>query len=209
MWSMIVSLVQGIVTGVVGPVFTYLGKKQDTTLAGFQSAVTADVSQAAAQQAFIEATNAEKAQANAWWGPRFLYMLVGTAAALHTAAIFARQHRALRLRPLRLPRRSGASWRLRRLRADDRLLALRRLHDRGAGVGRHGLAPQEVAAVPRPANDMGGRLAATLRKTFAPAHLLEAEQAAIEARMAALCVRIDAIGEDRRATPFRDIPEHR
>ena len=88
MWSMIVSLVQGIVTGVVGPVFTYLGKKQDTTLAGFQSAVSADVSQAAAQQAFIEATNAEKAQANAWWGPRVLYMLVGTTAALHTAAIF-------------------------------------------------------------------------------------------------------------------------
>ena len=63
--------------------------------------------------------------------------------------------------------------------------------------------------MPRPATDMGGRLAATLRKTFAPAHLLEAEEAAVEARMAALCVRIDAIGEDRRATPFRDIPEHR
>lgn len=64
--------------------------------------------------------------------------------------------------------------------------------------------------MPRPATDMNGRLAATLRKTFTPViGLAGVEQAGIEARIAALCARIDRVGEDRGAAPFRDISEHR
>ena len=61
--------------------------------------------------------------------------------------------------------------------------------------------------MPRPATDMSGRLADTLRQTFAPVGI---EPSAVEARIAALCARIDTIGEDRRAAPFRpDVPEQR
>ena len=88
MWSMIVSLVQGIVTGVVGPVFTYLGKKQDDTLVGFQTGTGADT---VAYQAYLQyqvQIGAQKAAANSWWGAKVLYLLVGGTAALHTAAVF-------------------------------------------------------------------------------------------------------------------------
>ena len=88
MWSMIVSLVQGIVTGVVGPVFTYLGKKQDDTLVGFQTATGQDT---VAYQAYLQyqvQIGAQKAAANSWWGAKVLYLLVGGTAALHTAAVF-------------------------------------------------------------------------------------------------------------------------
>ena len=81
MWSMIVSLVQGIVTGVVGPVFTYLGKKQDVTLAGAQSAMTADQANFAIEVAAQERTNN-------WWGPHLLYMVAVGPAVLHVAMIF-------------------------------------------------------------------------------------------------------------------------
>ena len=56
--------------------------------------------------------------------------------------------------------------------------------------------------MPRPATDMSGRLAETLRKTFAPVNVEEARQAAVEARMAALCASIDVLaGLDQSAGP--------
>ena len=88
MWGMIVSLVQGIVTGVVGPVFTYLGKKQDVTLDGFKAGTDADRQTYAAWLDYQTKIQALKLQASSWWGPRALYMVVGGAAALHCAAVF-------------------------------------------------------------------------------------------------------------------------
>lgn len=88
MWSMIFSLVQGIVTGVVGPVFTYLGKKQDVTLDGFKTATGADEASYGAWLQYQVAMGAQKASANSWWGARLLYLIVGGTAAIHTAAIF-------------------------------------------------------------------------------------------------------------------------
>ena len=87
MWTIIEQLVQGIVTGVVGPVFTYLGKKQDTTLAGFQTATGADQASYQAWLNYQVQITAQKAAANNWWGPRLLYMIVGGSAAFHFAAV--------------------------------------------------------------------------------------------------------------------------
>ena len=87
MWSMIVSLVQGIVTGVVGPAFTYLGKKQDVTLDGFKAGTAADQATYATWADYQLKLQALKLQANGWWGPKVLYMLVGGTAALHFSGV--------------------------------------------------------------------------------------------------------------------------
>jgi hypothetical protein len=87
MWGMIVSLVQGIVTGVVGPAFTYLGKKQDVNLDGFKAGTAADQ---AAYQSWVDyqiKIETLKLSANGWWGPRILYMIVGGSSAVHFAAV--------------------------------------------------------------------------------------------------------------------------
>ena len=88
MFTIIQQIVQGLVSGVFTPLMTYLGKRQDNQLAGFQTAAGID---AAAYGAFLDyqiAIGAQKAAANAWWGARALYLIVGGAAAIHTAAVF-------------------------------------------------------------------------------------------------------------------------
>lgn len=88
MWGLIAGALQGIVTGIVGPVFSYLGKKQDVTLDGFKSATDEDRQTATAWLDYQERIQALKLQAANWWGPRALYMVVGGSAAIHCAAIF-------------------------------------------------------------------------------------------------------------------------
>lgn len=88
MWGLIAGALQGVVTGLVGPVFTYLGKRQDVTLEGFRAASADDRQTYAAFLDYQARIQALKLQAASWWGPRALYMVVGGAAALHTAAIF-------------------------------------------------------------------------------------------------------------------------
>ena len=88
MFSLLSSMVSGLMTGLVGPLFTWLNKRQDTGLAGFQTAAGIDQ---AAYQAFLNyqiAVAQQKAAANAWWGAKALYLVVGGSAAAHTAAIF-------------------------------------------------------------------------------------------------------------------------
>ena len=88
MWTAVFALVQSVVTGLVGPVFTYLGKKQDTQLDGFKSAAGIDQ---VAYQSFLTyqiQITAAKAAAKSWWGARLLYMVVGLAAVLHASAVF-------------------------------------------------------------------------------------------------------------------------
>ena len=88
MFTIIQQIVTGLVSGIFTPLMSYLGKRQDNQLAGFQTAAGID---AAAYGAFLNyqvAINQQKAAANAWWGARLLYLVVGGAAAAHTAAVF-------------------------------------------------------------------------------------------------------------------------
>ncbi len=88
MWGAIIGLAQGIVSGLVGPVFTYLGKRQDAQLDGFKSAAGIDQVAYQAYLTYQIQITAAKAAANSWWGARLLYMVVGLAAVLHASAVF-------------------------------------------------------------------------------------------------------------------------
>ena len=88
MFTIIQQIVTGLVSGVFTPLMSYLGKRQDNQLAGFQTAAGID---AAAYGSFLTyqlGITQAKAAANSWWGARALYLVVGGAAAAHTAAIF-------------------------------------------------------------------------------------------------------------------------
>ena len=67
---------------------SYLNKRQDAQLAGFQTASGIDATAYAAFLNYQVAIGQQKAAANAWWGARLLYLVVGGAAAAHTAAVF-------------------------------------------------------------------------------------------------------------------------
>lgn len=87
MFTVIAQLVQGLVSGVLGPLFAWLNKKQDTELAGFQTATGTDQAAYAAWLQYQLGLTQAKAAANAWWGAKALYLVVGGAAAAHTAAV--------------------------------------------------------------------------------------------------------------------------
>ena len=88
MFALMSSLARGLMSGVVGPLFTWLNKRQDTQLEGFQTAAGLDVTAYGAFLNYQVAIGQQKAAANSWWGARALYLLVGGAAAAHTAAVF-------------------------------------------------------------------------------------------------------------------------
>ncbi len=88
MFALVSSLASGLLSGVLSPFFTWLNKKQDTTLAGFQTATGADAASYAAWLQYQTAIGAQKAAADSWWGAKLLYLIVGGTAATHTAAIF-------------------------------------------------------------------------------------------------------------------------
>jgi hypothetical protein len=69
MLAAIGAILSSIVNGIVGPLFGYLGKKQDVTLEGFKSASAEDL---AAYQAYLAALNQANAvkvaqQSNPWF----------------------------------------------------------------------------------------------------------------------------------------------
>jgi len=69
------------------PLFTYLGKKQDVTLSGAQSAMTADT---AMNQAYFNAqiqADQIKAAANAWIGPKIIACTAGELCVLYFGSI--------------------------------------------------------------------------------------------------------------------------
>ena len=88
MFTLIQQLVTGLVSGVAAPLFAWLTKKQDAQLAGFQTAAGIDQVSYANWLNYLVAVGQQKAAANAWWGAKLLYLVVGGTAALHTAAIF-------------------------------------------------------------------------------------------------------------------------
>ncbi len=88
MFALISSMFSGLMSGLVGPLFTWLNKKQDTQLEGFQTAAGIDQAAYATFMQYQIAIGAQKAAANSWWGARMLYLIVGGAAAAHTAAVF-------------------------------------------------------------------------------------------------------------------------
>ncbi len=88
MFTLISSLASGLLSGVVTPFFTWLNKRQDAQLAGFQTAAGIDGAAYATFLNYQIAMGQQKAAANSWWGARVLYLLVGGSAAAHTAAVF-------------------------------------------------------------------------------------------------------------------------
>ena len=88
MFALVSSMFSGLMSGLVGPLFTWLNKKQDTQLAGFQTAAGIDQAAYATFMQYQIAIGAQKAAANSWWGARVLYLIVGGTAAAHTAAVF-------------------------------------------------------------------------------------------------------------------------
>ena len=88
MFALISSLASGLMSGLVTPLFTWLNKKTDDQLAGFQTAAGIDQAAYATFLNYQVAIGAQKAAANSWWGARALYLIVGGTAAAHTAAIF-------------------------------------------------------------------------------------------------------------------------
>lgn len=86
--SWILAAVKGLASGLIGPVFTHLDKKTDDTLEGFKTAGTLDTEQYKAMLDHDIAIQQLKLQANSWWGPRMLYVVVGSCVALHTCAVF-------------------------------------------------------------------------------------------------------------------------
>ncbi len=88
MFALISSLSSGLMSGLVTPLFAWLNKRQDTQLAGFQTAAGIDQAAYAAYLNYQVAIGQQKAAANGWWGARALYLVVGGAAAAHTATIF-------------------------------------------------------------------------------------------------------------------------
>ena len=88
MLAMIFGFVQSVVSGLVGPVFTYLGKKQDVTLDGFKEATGADEKAYEAYLTYMAANEAAQAKQRSWWGPQLLVMIVGGTASIHTAMVF-------------------------------------------------------------------------------------------------------------------------
>ena len=88
MFALVSSMFSGLMSGLVGPLFTWLNKKQDTQLEGFQTAAGIDQAAYATFMQYQIAIGAQKAAANSWWGARALYLIVGGSAALHTSAVF-------------------------------------------------------------------------------------------------------------------------
>jgi hypothetical protein len=87
-FALIVSLIQGIISGVAAPLASVLNKRSDITLAGYQAGTDADRQNYATWVQYQIQLQALKVQASNWWGPKALYMIVGSAAAVHCAAIF-------------------------------------------------------------------------------------------------------------------------
>lgn len=81
------SIIQGLVQGIVGPLFGYLGKREDVRLDGFRNATGVDLeAYKAALDAHIE-TSRIRAAANAWIGARVITMVAGLPAAMHFGAV--------------------------------------------------------------------------------------------------------------------------
>lgn len=88
MWTALSAVFSGLMSGFVGPLFQWLNKKQDTQLAGFQTAAGVDEAAYSAWLQYQIALQQTKLSANSWWGAKLLYLIVGGTAAVHTAAIF-------------------------------------------------------------------------------------------------------------------------
>ena len=81
------ALIQSLVSGLVGPLFGYLDKREQVQLDGFRTATGIDL---AAYQAALEAqieTLRIRAAANSWIGARVIIMVAGLPAAMHFAAV--------------------------------------------------------------------------------------------------------------------------
>ena len=86
MFALISSLFSGLVRGPVPRPFDRLNKT-GARPAGFQTAAGIDRGAYAAYLNYQVVVGRQKAAANAWWGARALYLIVGGTAAAHTSAI--------------------------------------------------------------------------------------------------------------------------
>lgn len=83
------TLLSTVASGIIGPVFAYLGKREDTNLEGFKTAAGLDTeAYKAALDHNLAMAQLQASYNGSWWGPKALYMIVGLTASLHSAAVF-------------------------------------------------------------------------------------------------------------------------
>src|SRR5580704_15898570 len=88
MFATISGLLSSVIGGIINPLFTYLGKKQDVGLAEYQAASAEERDGYLAYVTALGQSNQAKAAANTWSGAHLMVYLFGLPAALHWSAVF-------------------------------------------------------------------------------------------------------------------------
>lgn len=88
MFAMIGGLLSSVIGGVLNPLFTYLGKKQDVGLAEYQAASAEERDSYLAYVTALGQSNQAKVANNTWSGAHFMVYAFGIPAALHWGAVF-------------------------------------------------------------------------------------------------------------------------
>lgn len=87
MWSFITGGLGSLVSGVFTPLFSYLDKKQDTTLDGFKAGAGVDADTYKAWLAYRTQIESQRAAETSWWGPKLCLMIVAVPMCLHVALV--------------------------------------------------------------------------------------------------------------------------
>lgn len=87
-FGLLTPIFQGLMSGLVTPLVGYFTNKTTTTAATFTTAAGLDVAAYQAWLSYQLQIQQSKNAANAWWGARSLYLLVGAPACFHAGALF-------------------------------------------------------------------------------------------------------------------------
>ena len=89
MWQIITGGLSSLITGVLTPWFSYLNKKQDTTLDGFKVATGSDEKGYEAWLAYRAQVDSAHMAETAWWGPKLCLMIIALPTAIHVGLVEA------------------------------------------------------------------------------------------------------------------------
>jgi hypothetical protein len=87
MFPLLQALISGVIGPVIGPLFSFLGKKQDTTLDGFKTASGFDLDAYKAYLASEAQANVLRTQSNQWLGARIIAFAAGELTVLYFGSI--------------------------------------------------------------------------------------------------------------------------
>ena len=88
MWSFLTGGLGSLISGVFTPLFSYLDKKQDVTLAGFQTATGGDEKAYEAYLAYRTQADAARIAETSWWGTKLCIMIVALPACMNVGGVF-------------------------------------------------------------------------------------------------------------------------